>query len=80
VKRIPTRLEVQSQGPVNLELLLLNADDRSLPKPRGKTEKPKTPSPRELARLERTKQAGGLVDDNVTIVASKRGAEFYHIK
>lgn len=70
--RIPTRAEIQDQGPVKLDMAMLAEDDRTLPKPLGATGPTKDERPSELAKLARTRRAGGLVDDNATIRATPR--------
>ena len=49
-----------------LELELVDPADANLPRPPGHPEKKRPVNWREKWRLERTREAGGLIDDNAT--------------
>ena len=67
MKKILSREEIRSQGEVLLTNIIIDPSDTTLPRPLGVVAKKRNPSPRELMKLERTKRAGGLVDDSVEL-------------
>jgi hypothetical protein len=67
-KCILTAEEIRRQPPVELIPLVLDPDDPSLPPARGEAFAIKhEPTAYETRRLDRTKRAGGLIDDYTTV-------------
>lgn len=64
MKRIKTAIEIQAQKPVVLCNLVLDPTDPKLPKPQRTAGKKKAIDPTEARRLQRMRDAGGLVDNH----------------